>query len=347
MSKKEMHTLVQVICYGLMVTAIGLCTPALTAEDSKDAKSSTEKPCKTCQVRVEVQGKIPFLEQLPIVKHLFQKPADKPVEQTAENQWERIGVDFDLLPGHMISFVPFGDCEAICTESGCTFCPASGACEAKVACRQACKAAVACNHECCKAAVACGKAAVACNHECCQAAGCKSCSETKEVAAKLELPVAHESHQACSEHHVAEHFATCEKLTELQVQNASLQSAIDAHEALAEAKDEMFEMLLELSAANSKLQARVEFLKEQSDLQERLMEAMAENAKLKATVELAEERQEMLKQSLEVAVENERLKLRVAELEQGNHSSAKATASGKKTTKTAKKSPAKKGTVVK
>ena len=327
MSKKEMHSLVQAICYGLMASAIGLCTPAFTAEEAKETKSSTDSPCKSCQVRVEVHGKIPLLEKLPFVNRLFKTAKiEEEVANGEKEPFERIGVDFDILPGHMVSFGPFGECQAVCTEYGCTFCP-------NTACASDSK--VACNHECCKAA-----AKVVCNHECCKAAGCKTCSATQEVTTKLELPRENECQQVCNESHVVEQLAACERITELQVQNAAMQSAIDAHEALAEAKDGIFEMMLELSAENAKLQAQVEFLNERGGLQEKLLESLAENAKLKATIELTEERHAMLKQSLVVSAENERLKLRVAELEQHGQSAAKAT-------KTAKKAQTKKGTVVK
>lgn len=315
---------------GFVLIAIALCT-RLIAEESKQATTSTDNPCKgckACQVRVEVHGKIPFIDKLPIVKQLFKNAEVHDTAKDDKEMFERIGVDFDLVPGQMVRFVPFGDCEAACTEYGCTFCPNT---------EIAASTKVACNHECCKAATT-----VACNHECCKAAGCKTCSESKEVAAKLELPVGNECRQVCNESRVAEHCGDCDRMTELRVQYHAMQSTMEAHEAFAEAfaeaKDSMFERLLELSSEKAKLEAQVEILSQQGGLQEKLLEALAENAKLKATVELAEERHALLKQSFEVTAENERLKSRIAELEHHGQSA--------KATKTAKKPQSKKGTVV-
>jgi len=136
--------------------------------------------------------------------------------------------------------------------------------------------------------------------------------------------------------HPADAKPSWEEIVELASQKAALEAAVEAHEAIAEAKEAMFESLSELIAEKAALEAKVEFQAERDELNKHVQELAAENARLKAQSELASVRLETLQQTMHIAAENEHLKLRLAELERHFDSdaaarTAKRNQTGKKT----------------
>jgi hypothetical protein len=290
------NKLIQALCCGWLLAAVFCCEPVLSGEEQAEPKDCPH----ACQVRAEVRGGIQLLDKIPFVRRFFPIGIEEQklgLEPTLAA--ERIGVDFEWMPGHVVAFYSDEECQNACAEKNVAICPADPSSTTT--------------------AVVCPKS------HACSASVCKACDAQCGAVTKLSCLVAHEceGEQSSVEGYSIAGHAVCERITELVAEKAALESALEAHEALAEAKDEMFQMMVELSAENAKLGAQVELLTQRDELHEKLLMVATENSKLKAAAELGEEKQKLLMQSFEVALENERLKTRVAELEQRDLSQAK------------------------
>jgi len=115
--------------------------------------------------------------------------------------------------------------------------------------------------------------------------------------------------------HPGDEKPSWQQIVDLGSEKAALEATLEAHEAIVEAKEEIFESLAELMAEKAALEAKLELQGEREEMSKQVHKLTAENARLKAQVELASLRTEMLQKTMQVAVENEHLKRRVAELE--------------------------------
>lgn len=300
MSHSSEKKLVLVAAWGFVLLAlVQVSQKSLRADDEK----CSEKPANMCQLRVELRGKIPLLERIPIVKYFTVQDQECSDCVVGTDGAQRIGVDFDLLPGHMVAYFPNGERQVICPEKECP------ACETTTACTAA---------KCDALANKCGV-----DGPC---VGCKEV-DTEVVAHTEQFTLECTGLQQMCQ---AGHAQLCGELAELRVENAALHATREAREALVQSRMELFQQLLDLATANARLEAEVDFLSNQNALRQELLSLQGENEKLKAAVLFAEERHEMQRQAIEVASENERLKLRVAELEQQGSAAKKVARSGKR-----------------
>lgn len=282
------------------VAALAIVATALLA--AKGARS--EEPKERCELRFEVKATgVPLLSKIPYVSRLF-KNTEAKADCAAEV--ERIGIDFDLdgVSGQVIEFHgPLGVCpetSAVCPLSAVQAAVAkcaSGTCPADAGVAAA---------KCCAEVKCCSEGKCQCSAECCQLA--------KDEKAEL-----------------------WEHVAELTAENAALEATLEGHEALLEAKGEMFESLAALMVEKAKLEAKLEMVEHRDSMLKEMVELQAENAKLKAQAELAVQKEELLKAQLVTVLENERLKQRVAELEQFQRDGASPVFAEKKQPK-AKKS---------
>ena len=298
MSLNSEKKLVLVAAWGFVLTGVVLVSQTL-ADDSK----TTNAPHGKCEIRVEVRGDVPFLGKIPLVKYFVQQAEAKEC-QAEDQEFERIGVDFDALPGHIVTCLPDGKCQVICTQNECGICDAEETCPAT------------------KDVLITKGTCVVSQCNACQ--DLDVCTAGKEATCELECA---ELPRVCQEGHV--HWTT-DQLAQVRLENVTLQAAQEAQRSILQARSEMFETLLELSTENARLGAQVDFLNERSRMREEMVELMSEIGRLKATAQLAEERNSLQKKSLEVALENERLKLRIAELEKHQDGSAKVARTAKK-----------------
>lgn len=309
MNKSPQFLLSSLIALAIAAAVLGLPSP-LAADESQPA-AECKADCKSnCQVRLEVRGKIPLLERIPLVKYFLGTDNRGPIvaasEIKPESKIERIGVDFDLFPGHMVSFLSDGECQVVCSGVDCASCKES--CSPYVT-KTASKSTAACC-----AGDSCG----ACELAAVQVAQDKKCGEACQ-----ELV----SSQCCRQHRPA---ACDDELLELRAANAALQAALGAQETLMQARSEMMDSMLEIASEKARLEAQMTLLADRDEIREQLFALLTENAKLKASAELAEERQAMCKEQAELAVANERLKLRVAELESGQRSTSETARTAKR-----------------
>jgi hypothetical protein len=157
----------------------------------------------------------------------------------------------------------------------------------------------------------CGENACAATGKCGAIANCvaaKCCADTKCCAAECcqkEACVATGEEKSELWQHVAE----------LTAENAAMDTMLQAHEEILEAREKMFETVTELMVDKAKLEARLEMVEHRDGLLKELVELQAENARLKAQAEVAQQKEELLKAQFTTALENEQLKQRVAELE--------------------------------
>ncbi len=301
MSHTSEKKLVLVAAWGFVLTGVVLVSHQTLLADEPPG---SDRPANQCQVRVEVRGKIPFLEKIPLVKYFINTVGEQPCTAAAKEKVERIGVDFDLMPGHMVAFLPSGEQKVICNENGCPACAVPNVCSATKTAARNCKT--------------------------CTDAQCESSADVACAVADHDVRVAEkclEIAQMCDGDRIHQ---CCEHIAELRAENAALHMTQEARESILEARSELFEAMLELSTEKAKLEARVEMFAERDEMREKLLDLVCENRRLQATVELAEERQTLLKQSMEVALENERLKLHVAELEQRDSTPEKVSRTAKK-----------------
>jgi hypothetical protein len=287
MSYSSERKLVVVAGWGFVLTgAILISQRTLLADEPKSA-DGVANPCQ-----VQVRG-MPILEQIPLVKYFIKPVTDDSTTCTAAtDQFERIGVDFDLLPGH-VEFLPHWE-HVICTENGCVVCPQQNACFAARIAAQHCGACADSN--CTSEATG---TAVAANHE---------AKPVTPADGHVRLKMACEGNP---------HHAACQHVAALQAENAALHAARATSESMLMARSELFEALLGLSVEKARLEARLELIAERDRMREEMLAMQSEIHKLKAAAELAETRQKLIAESMEVALENERLKLRIAELEKG------------------------------
>lgn len=300
MSNSSEKKLVLVAAWSFVLLALVLVSQqTLQADDTK----SSDPPGNMCQLRVELRGKIPLLEKIPLVKYFTTKSNAGTECVVAQEGAERIGVDFDLLPGHMVAYLPNGERQVICMEKDCPACETTNVCAAAKS--------------------------ESLENNCCTKGPCEGCQEVDAAvaghAAQLTLECS-ELQELCH----ADQANLCQELLELRVENASLHAVREAQASTLEARCKMFEHVLELATANARLEAEVEFLHKQHDLREELFSLQSQNERLKTAVQVAEERHTMQKHSMEIALENERLKLRLAELEQRGSPSQKVARTAKK-----------------
>ncbi|HUE72517.1 MAG TPA: hypothetical protein VMP01_16655 [Pirellulaceae bacterium] len=255
-----------------------------------------EEPCPRRELRIEVKASgVPMLDKIPYVGRLFKNSAVKPA---CDETVERIGVDFDFLPGQVIRFHgPLDVCPEVCPV-----CPVAAS-----------KDAVKCAGESCEACPAkvVATAAKCCEKSACGCAGGKCCA-AKDIVSKGELSELWE--------HIAELTAENAAMeATLESQEAILEATLEGHGAVLEAKGEMFESVAELMVEKAKLEAKLEMVEHRDAMLKEMVELHAENARLKAQAELAVQKEELLKAQLTTVLENERLKQRVAELERSHH----------------------------
>lgn len=304
MSNSSEKKLVLVAAWSFVLLAVvQVSQQTLRADDEKSTAESAEKPANMCQLRVELKGKIPLLERIPIVKYFTNQQQECTDCVVATENAQRIGVDFDLLPGHMVAFFPNGDRQVICTEQECPACDTTSTCATSK----------------CHALAS----------KCCTEAPCEGCKEVNEevVAHAEQLTLECTGLQQMCQ---AGHAELCTELVRLRVENAAMHATREVQDALIESRMELFEHLLDLATANARLEAEVDFLSKQNELRQELLSLQSENEKLRAATMLADERHEMHKRTAQVASENERLKLRVAELEQHGSSAKKVARSAKR-----------------
>jgi hypothetical protein len=287
----------------VLLAVIQVSQQTLRAEDEQCPAESSEKHANMCQLRVELKGKIPLLERIPLVKY-FTNPQQECSDCFVVTEGaQRIGVDFDLLPGHMVAFFPNGDRQVICTEQDCTACETANACV--------------------------GAKCQAFASKCSTNGPCEGCKDGQDEAVahaeQLTLECT-ELQRMCQ----AGHAERCTELVRLRVENAALHATREVQDALIESRMELFEHLLDLATTNARLEAEVDFLSKQNELRQQVLSLQSENEKLKAAAMLADERHEMHKRAMQVASENDRLKLRVAELEQQDSSAKKVARSSKR-----------------
>lgn len=209
-----------------------------------------EEPCERCELRFEVKATgVPWLDRIPYVSRLFKNSAAEP---GCGEDFERIGVDFEAVPGRVFEI------EGL-----------SGVCPACFKCSE----------------------------------DSKCCSEGKCCAAECQVAKGEPSE-------------LWEHLAELTAENAAMEATLEAHEALLDAKEKMFETLAGVLVEKAKLEAKLEMVEHRDAMLKEMVELHAENAKLKAQAELAQQKEELLQGQLATVLENERLKQRVAELEQ-------------------------------
>lgn len=232
---------------------------------------------------------LPQMVRLPFFGHLFESSSCacnpclcKPACHCVEGG--EFGVDFDVATGprQMIIVKRF---EA----------PAS-------ACESACAASQCGTSQCVEGACAAAKQAAAttgCATECCELAVTTSCAAGKSVCGSS-----------------AWQHANIERLLELVADRAGLSAALEAQEAIQDAKTEMFESLAGLMMEKARLEAKLSMQGERDEFAKRTQELATENARLKTHIELASQREEITRQAAKLALENEKLKSRVVELEQ-------------------------------
>jgi len=160
----------------------------------------------------------------------------------------------------------------------------------------------------------------------CAADHCCECESLKATLAKKHATG-----------HPADDKPSWEQIVELASEKAALEATLEVHEAIAEAKEELYESFTELVAEKAALEAKLEAQGEREELAKRVHELATENAHLKARVELANLRTEMMQKTMQVAVENEHLKHRVGELERQSAGENAATARAAKRNQTGKK----------
>ena len=100
-----------------MVAALAIVAAALgTATLARG-----EEPCEKCQSRFNLKTTgIPVLESIPYVGRLFKNSAYQPA---CAEEVERIGIDFEFVPGQVIEFHgPLDVCPAVCPDV-CPACP--------------------------------------------------------------------------------------------------------------------------------------------------------------------------------------------------------------------------------
>lgn len=100
----------------------------------------------------------------------------------------------------------------------------------------------------------------------------------------------------CAEDAAAHVAALQRQLVEAISGNAVLEARLQAHEELAQFREEFAERMLAKETEVAHLHAQLQLAGERKHMSQEIAEAMAENAKLKASVELAHERHELMKQ---------------------------------------------------
>jgi hypothetical protein len=208
-------------------------------------------------------------------------------ETKCAEEWERIGIDFDLPAcpeAEVFHFGPVGVAWAVKADADCR-------CREACRCEGACKCAPAVCHAVAIESAECGAA-------CGKAVACAATCETR-----------------CAANCAATH-PMWEKFVALVAERAAAQATLEAHIAAREEQSELLDALVEMSAKTAGLEARLEAQTEHSRLTEQMLELAVENARLKSQVELAEAKEKLLQTTVPVAVERELLARRVAELEE-------------------------------
>jgi hypothetical protein len=294
------------------------------------AAFGVEPPCPENRVEFQVKVHSPWLAKVPILKELFEELGKQqaeaqavqhgPVQQapSCPQAQERIGVDFAFptVDGPVVMFS-----HPLLHGPGCVpgFCPAPAmgcaVCDEAKCLLSACGAGVCCEQGKCQAATAKS------SHCCCDECECGDCQCSCTCCAAQST--------ARSIHH----HELFERLLEAQTERAALEATVEAHEALAEAREESYSSVAELMVENAQLKAKLEFQAEKEELHKQLAELAAQNAQLKSEVALTEAKARLSIESTLLALEKERLQARVAELEKKAAGEGIRTAKRNKTTR--------------
>lgn len=284
------------------------------------------------RVEVAVELKWPLEGSLSFFKHVFGQaceqaaPAKTAATPCPSDMFERIGIDFDVLPAvgehQILMFPPFVSAPAVCPQGAClpNAC-LNGACFSGPAPQfGAVKFVTGCPGECVSSCAAAGCTAAKCSATNCTAAGCA-------VRCSGECPCTPKSSAcACDDCQCGDckcspaasklpHAGLIEHLLEVSVEKAALEATLEAHSALAEEREEMFSTVAELMVENAKLTAKLEFQGERDELNKQLLELATQNVQLKAEIAVTQATAKIMGESLQLALEKERLQSRVAELE--------------------------------
>ena len=303
-----------------------------------------------CQCPVAAAEKcLPLLTRLPYVGRLFRTAGAN--AECCEDEFERIGVDFDFATGEqgpkLIFGIGYANAGAQCTCEDCK-CPA-GTCPANCNAANAAANKTAChntnvnngkcvctNCNCPEGACPEACAAHVAHSHCCAVQTAEGCAAGKCCIIRVHAEEACPNTSAanctaeCAEHCVAGKCCPCPvgarvlrlpapdrllDVSRLSAENIRLASQLEAQESIFEERTELLDAIAELAGDKAKLEACLEFQAQHAQLVKEMHELYAENLQLKAQANLATERENLLRDGLKTALENERLKLQVAELE--------------------------------
>ena len=109
-----------------------------------------------------------------------------------------------------------------------------------------------------------------------------------------------------------------EHLLGLTAHNAALAATLETQGSMLAERQEILDMLAEVTIEKAKLEAIVELQHERDEMHEQKQELLSENARLKSQLELAEAKAEVAHQIVKMTLENEQLKLQVVKLTRAN-----------------------------
>ena len=287
--------------------ALGLMATAAFAALGQSGVRADE-PRFADQLRFVIgEEMLPQMVRLPFFGHLFESSncacnpcLCQPACHCSEGG--EFGVDFDVATGpRQMIIVKRFEAPASACESAC----AAGQCGTSK-----------CSEGACAAAKQTSAATTGCATECCELVATTNCAASKAACGS----------GACQQ-------ANIERLLELVADRAGLAAALEAQEAIQDAKTEMFESLAGLMMEKAKLETKLSMQGERDEFAKRTQELATENAGLKAQIEFVSHREEITKQAAKLSLENEKLKLRVVQLEQES-------ATGEEAPRTAKRASA-------
>lgn len=276
---------------GLCCVALGLVPWVSWVRGDEAAKTVSISPTglDCFEVRLEVKGSIPEWAEVPLLKYFVpswlksapvaETPVVRewlPLENTETDGLPRIGVDFDVLPGYVVSFLPtaeggepvlshclMGCCpQGHCPQSHCLAC-AQGAAE--------CLAGTTCS-------------------------GTTTCPSDSQAIVKAnareELPAAANQGPALLG---GQPDQIWERFAELIAENAALNATLEARREAERTRADLMDRLVELSVENAQLKANVELAEKIQEATQEQIELALENERLKmrlAQLESAQETQQ-------------------------------------------------------